>query len=114
VGVDQDVDIRTRRLTDQRGELCGFALILSGHGAVKIAVSLFSRVTIGDASLLGERIELQSGVTRIDDVADFADDGLSAGKLRLIGMGVERDLVSYRAPEKLVDRLADDFPADIP
>lgn len=99
---------------DQGCKLGRFPLVLAGHAAIEVAVPLFARQAVGAAPLIGERIELERGVSGLDDVPDFADDGLLAGEFALVGVGVKRDFVADRAAQQLVYRLAQDFAADIP
>lgn len=112
--IDEDVDIRARRFADQSREFGGFALILAGHAAIEVAVALFARLSIGGAALVGERIELERSVAGLDDVSNFADHSLIAGKFSLVGMSVERNFIAYRSTQQLVNRLTQDFASDVP
>ena len=71
--IDENVDIGPRRFADQSREFGGFALVLAGHAAIEIAVPLFAGHAVGAAALVGVRIELERGVSGLDDVPDFAD-----------------------------------------
>src|SRR5690349_15058650 len=116
MGVDQDIDIGSGGFTDQRSQLGSLALVAPGHAAVEVAVALFAGPAVLTAllPLIGKGIELEGGVTGIDDRPDLRNDTLAAGELRLVGMGIERDLVADGPAQELVDRLAEDFAANIP
>src|SRR5690606_7355081 len=113
--IDEESDIRPRRLADQRGQFGRFPLILAGHRAIEIALGLLARNALGiKRTLLGEGVEFERSVPRGDDVPDFPLHALLAGELALIGMGIEEDVVAHRPGEQLVDRLAQDRAPDIP
>src|SRR6478609_1288091 len=112
--IDEDVDIRARRFADQSCELGGFALVLTGHAAIEVAVPLFAGLSFGGAALVGERIELERSVAGLDNVSNFSDHSLIAGKFGLVGMGVERNFIAYRSTQELVNRLTQNFASDVP
>jgi len=89
--VDQDVDVRTCGFADQRGQFRGGALVAPRHAAVEVAVALLAGqpVLAGARALVGKGIELEGGVTGIDDRTDFRDNALRAGELRLVRVRVE-------------------------
>ena len=68
----------------------------------------------GIAFVVGKGIELDAGVARVDDLADFLDDALLAGKLRLIGMSVDEDVVADRPAQQLIDRYIADLADNVP
>src|SRR5579871_2332925 len=112
--INENVDIGARRFADQGREFGGFAFILAGHAAIEVAVPPFAGQALGDAALVGERIELERSVSGLDDVSNFADDSLLAGEFALVGMGVERDFIAHRSAQQLVNRLSEDFAPDVP
>ena len=101
-------------LADQRGELGRLALVLARHGPVEIAVALLAGLAIHMWTLLGEGVEFERGVSGLHDVLDLGDHALFAGKLALVGVGVERDFIPHRAPQKLVDGLIEGLAPDVP
>jgi hypothetical protein len=103
--IDEDLDIGPVVSRIRAVSSAAFALVLAGHAAIEIAVPPVRGPRRRPAALVRVRIELQRGVTGLDDVPDFADHALLAGELGLVGMGVERELIAHR-PRRAARRSA--------
>ena len=107
--VDQDFDVRPGDLANAGGELGGDLLALLAHAAVEIDV-----IGGADPVEMRERIELQRGMPRIDDGADFLHHAFIGAEIAAVRVRVEQDVVAHLAAEQLVDRLAQHLAANVP
>src|SRR5579871_812191 len=107
--IDQDFDLRSGRLADQRGKLGGLTLAFLGQLPIEIAVRIAGR-----AFVVGKGIELDSGMAAVDDLADLLDHALLAAEFRLVRMGVDEDVVANGPTEQFVDRRVSDLADKVP
>src|SRR6185437_576915 len=109
MGIDQELDFGPGDLTDQGGEFGCFTLPLLGKIAIEIAVLK------ADATFIVRKgIELDPGVTRIDDRPNLLDHPFPRSEFALIRMRIDQDVISHPAAQQFIDgqvtHLADNVP----